>query len=58
MHRFTSLRFVHRHCPSNVRELAYKQFVLPVFEYCSLISGIWDPYHQKYLQQVKMVPHT
>ena len=54
MHGFTSLRFLQRHCPSTVRELAHKQFVLPVFEYC---LPIWDPYHQKYLRQVKMVPH-
>ena len=30
------------HCPKHLHELAYKQFVIPVLEYC---SPIWDPYH-------------
>ena len=42
------------HCPRHLRELAYKQFVLPVLEYC---SPIWDPYHQTYINQVEMVQH-
>ena len=27
----------------DLRQLAYKQFVLPILEYC---APIWDPYHQ------------
>ena len=27
------------HCPKHLRELAYKQFVIPVLEYCSPIYG-------------------
>ena len=27
------------HCPKHLRELAYKQFAIPVLEYC---SPIWD----------------
>ena len=43
-----------QHCPSHLRELAYKQFVLPILEYC---SPIWDPYHQTNINQVEMVQH-
>ena len=35
-----------------VDQLAYKQFVLPILEYC---APIWDPYHQKYIRQIEMV---
>ena len=42
------------HCPKHLRELAYKQFVIPVLEYC---SPIWDPYHQSYIDQLEMVQH-
>ena len=37
-----------QHCPSHLRELAYKQFVLPILEYC---SPIWGPYHQTNINQ-------
>ena len=40
--------------PKHLRELAYKQFVIPVLEYC---SPIWDPYHQSYIGQLEMVQH-
>ena len=40
-----------QHCPSHLRELAYKQFVLPILEYC------WDPHHQTNINQVEMVQH-
>ena len=40
-----------QHCPSHLRELAYKQFVLPILEYC------WDPHHQTNITQVEMVQH-
>ena len=43
-----------RHCPVDLRQLAYKQFVLPILEYC---APIWDPYHQKYIRQIEMVQH-
>ena len=43
-----------RHCPTDLRQLAYKQFVLPILEYC---APIWDPYHQKYIRQIEMVQH-
>ena len=43
-----------QHCPTHLRELAYKQFVLPVLEYC---STIWDPHHQKYISKLEMVQH-
>ena len=43
-----------QHCPSHLRELAYKQVVLPILEYC---SPIWDPYHQTNINQVEMVQH-
>ena len=36
------------HCPKYLRELAYKQFVIPVLEYC---SPIWDPYHQSHIDR-------
>ena len=43
-----------RHCPVDLRQLTYKQFVLPILEYC---APIWDPYHQKYIRQIEMVQH-
>ena len=42
------------HCPKHLCELAYKQFVIPVLEYC---LPIWDPYHQSYIDQIEMVQH-
>ena len=38
----------------DLRQLAYKQFVLPILEYC---APIWDLYHQKYIRQIEMVQH-
>ena len=38
----------------HLRQLAYKQFVLPVLKYC---SPIWDPHHQKYIRKLEMVQH-
>ena len=36
------------HCPTDLRQLAYKQFILPILEYC---APIWDPYHQNILDR-------
>ena len=43
-----------QHCPTHLQELAYKQFVLPVLEYC---SPMWDPHHQKHISKLEMVQH-
>jgi len=42
------------HCPKHLHELAHKQFVIPVLEFC---SPIWDPYHQSYIDQLEVVQH-
>ena len=51
------LRFLRRtlhHCPSNLKEHAYKQIVLPSIEYC---SSIWDPYQQSSIYKLEMIQH-
>ena len=42
------------HCPSYLKERAYKQIVLPSIEHC---STIWDPYQQTSIHKLKMVQH-
>jgi len=39
-------------CPKYFRELSYKQFIIPVLEYCALI---WDPYHQSDINKIEMI---
>ena len=43
-----------RNCPKNLKELSYKQFVLPVLEYA---ATIWDPYHQNDISKIEMIQH-
>ena len=40
------------HCPSYLKECAYKQIVLPSIEYC---STIWDPYQQTSIYKLEMI---
>ena len=42
------------HCPSYLKEHAYKQIVLPSIEYC---STIWDPYQQTSIHKLEMIQH-
>ena len=44
-------RTMHR-CPQDLKEKAYMSTVRPKLEYC---ASIWDPYQQKYIQQLEMV---
>ena len=37
-----------------LKELSYKQFVIPVLEYA---SSIWDPYHQNQINKLEMIQH-
>ena len=39
-------------CPQLLKEKSYKAIVRPKLEYCSCI---WDPHHQKYVDQLEMV---
>ena len=41
-------------CPKYLREKSYKQFILPILEYC---STIWDPHHQCSIHQIEMLQH-
>ena len=43
-----------RNCPKNLKELSYKQFVLPVLEYTATIG---DPYHQNDISKIEMMQH-
>ena len=36
-------------CSKELKELSYKQFVLPVLDYA---SSIWDPYHQNQINKL------
>jgi len=48
------LRRTLNHCPSHLKEHAYKQIVLPSVEYyCS----IWDPYQQTSIHKLEMIQH-
>ena len=42
------------HCPSYLKEHAYKQIVLPSTDYC---STIWDPYQQTSIHKLEMIQH-
>ena len=35
-----------------LKELSYKQFILPVLEY---VAAIWDPYHLKDVNKIEMI---
>jgi len=52
------LGFLHRtlhHCPSNLKEHAYKQIIfIEYFEYC---STIWDPHQQSSIHKLEMIRH-
>ena len=41
-------------CSKALKELSYKQFVLPVLDYA---SSIWDPYHQNQINKLEMIQH-
>ena len=41
-------------CSRELKELSYKQFVLPVLHYA---SSIWDPYHQNQINKFEMIQH-
>ena len=43
-----------RNCPRTLKELSYKQFVLPVLDYA---ASIWDPYHHKNINKIEMIQH-
>ena len=36
-------------CSKELKQLSYKQFVLPVLDYA---SSIWDPYHQNQINKL------
>ncbi|MCY3928347.1 MAG: reverse transcriptase family protein [Acidobacteria bacterium] len=42
------------HCPSYLRELAYRQLILPILDYC---SPIWDPHQSGLIHKLEMVQH-
>jgi len=42
------------HCPSHLKEHAYKQIVLPSVEYC---CSIWDAYQQTSIHKLEMIQH-
>ena len=51
------LGFLHRNLKNSsrhIKELAYKQLILPVLQYC---SSIWDPYQQYLIHKLEMVQH-
>ena len=41
-------------CSKELKEICYKQFVLPVLDYA---SSIWDPYHQHQINKLEMIQH-
>ena len=41
-------------CTKYFRELSYKQFIIPVLEYC---APIWDPYHQSDISKIETIQH-
>ena len=43
-----------RTCSKELKELSYKQFVLPVLDYASTIL---DPYHQNQINKLEMIQH-
>ena len=42
------------HCSSNLKEMAYKQLILPSLGYC---APIWDPFHHNLINQLEMIQH-
>ena len=48
------LRRTLHHCPSHLKEHAYKQIVLPSVEYC---CPIWDPDKQTSIRKLEMIQH-
>ena len=44
-----------RTCSKELKELSYKQFVLPVLDYA---SSIWDPYHQNQINKLEMIQQS
>ena len=52
-----TLNFLHcnlQNCPKNLKELSYKQFVLPGLDYA---VTIWDLYHQNDISKIEMIQH-
>ena len=43
-----------RNCSKELKELSYKQFVLPILEYA---STVWDPYHLCNVNKIEMIQH-
>jgi len=43
-----------RNCSLTLKELSYKQFILPVLEYA---ITIWDPYHLTDINKIEMIQH-
>ena len=43
-----------RSCSKELKELSYKQFVLPILEY---ITTVWDPYHLHNINKIEMIKH-
>ena len=41
-----------RNCPRELKELSFKQFVLPVLDYG---ASIWDPYHYNNINKIEMI---
>ena len=41
-------------CSKTLKELSYKQFVLPILDYT---SSVWDPYHHGDVNKLEMVWH-
>ena len=41
-----------RACSKPLKELSYKQFVLPILDYA---SSVWDPYHQGNINKLEMI---
>ena len=42
------------HCPSGLKEMAYKQLILPCLEY---YASIHDPFHHNLTNQLEMIQH-
>ena len=42
------------HCSSNLKEMAYKQLILPSLGYC---APIWDPFHHNLIYKLEMIQH-
>ena len=41
-------------CSKELKELIYKQLVLPVLEYT---ATVWDPYHRRNINKIEMIQH-